>query len=138
MTDRTCRVCGQTKPEHDFPLFGYGNNRRQPCKACWSKREVKRQQRKRAEGVARPRPSRPAGFRHARLEAVGWKRHCVRRGAVGHGQTQGQHGGHMKRMVQAECDYVLVGICGNCGGRVAASSSIDGNLWWGATAPEEP
>lgn len=46
---RTCKVCGQDKPEHAFPLYGYGTHRRQPCKACWSKREVKRQQARRAE-----------------------------------------------------------------------------------------
>lgn len=49
MTARTCKVCGVPKPEHDFPLYGYGTKRRQPCKACWSKREVRRQQKKRRE-----------------------------------------------------------------------------------------
>lgn len=27
---------------------------------------------------------------------------------------------------QRECNYILVGICGYCGGRVAAASTVDG------------
>ena len=29
---------------------------------------------------------------------------------------------------QKECQYILVGMCGYCGGRVAACSSVDGPM----------